>query len=389
MPCRVASELFERAHPDEIRARMRERLGGRAALVVVFASPAHSLAEITGALAADHDTVIGCSSAGEFIGHREAKGGVAVFAVAGDIVASAGLGRDLRQGPMSAIDEALEGQPVEVLGLPFRTGLVLLDPLSGVGEETALLVAEKLGDVPLAGGAAGDDLAMKETRVAVGALAATDAVVVAQLFTKEPLGLGVKHGHRVLSGPLTVTSADGDTVHTLNGEPAWDVWKRETKQAALAAGIDVDALRPEDEGAFLLRFEAGLSTMGETKVRAPLRRSGTSIGFATAVPDGSVIRITESSADSQVESAFIAATSARASLEGAPVAGALVFDCICRNLILGSEFVHAVARMSEALGGAPLAGFETYGEVALHAGALSGFHNTTSVVLAFPGARDR
>jgi methyl-accepting chemotaxis protein len=40
--------------------------------------------------------------------------------------------------------------------------------------------------------------------------------------------------------------------------------------------------------------------------------------------------------------------------------------------------------MSEALGGAPLSGFETYGEVALHDGSLSGFHNTTSVVLAFP-----
>lgn len=40
--------------------------------------------------------------------------------------------------------------------------------------------------------------------------------------------------------------------------------------------------------------------------------------------------------------------------------------------------------MVEELGGAPLAGFETYGEIALDAGDMSGFHNTTSVVLAFP-----
>jgi len=40
--------------------------------------------------------------------------------------------------------------------------------------------------------------------------------------------------------------------------------------------------------------------------------------------------------------------------------------------------------MSEELGGVPLAGFETYGEIALAAGDMSGFHNTTSVVLAFP-----
>ena len=66
------------------------------------------------------------------------------------------------------------------------------------------------------------------------------------------------------------------------------------------------------------------------------------------------------------------------------VAGALVFDCICRNLILEGDFSRAVLGMSEELGGAPLAGFETYGEIALDAGDMSGFHNTTSVVLAFP-----
>ena len=32
----------------------------------------------------------------------------------------------------------------------------------------------------------------------------------------------------------------------------------------------------------------------------------------------------------------------------------------------------------------PLAGFETYGEIALDAGDMSGFHNTTTVVLALP-----
>jgi methyl-accepting chemotaxis protein len=40
--------------------------------------------------------------------------------------------------------------------------------------------------------------------------------------------------------------------------------------------------------------------------------------------------------------------------------------------------------MVDELGGVPIAGFETYGEIALDAGDMSGFHNTTSVVLAFP-----
>jgi methyl-accepting chemotaxis protein len=385
MSCHAISELFQTASPEEIRRRVREALGERAALVVVFASPAHPLGEITALLALDHDTVIGCSSAGEFVGTQETKGGVSVFAIAGELVAFAGIGSALKEGTVAAIDEALSGQPTEVADFPFRTGLLLLDPLSGVGEEAALLVAEKLGDIPLAGGAAGDDLAMRATFVAAGARCASNAIVIAQVFSKAPLGLGVRHGHRPLSGPLTVTSADEAVVLTLDGKPAWEVWKDETRQAAALAGIDVDGLSPEEEGAFLLRFEGGLTTLDETKVRAPLRRlPNGGIAFATAVPEGSVLRITESSAASQIESAFVAARAASDALFGAPIAGALVFDCICRNLILGADFGRAVARMSEALGGAPIVGFETYGEIALHHGALSGFHNTTSVVLAFP-----
>ena len=44
----------------------------------------------------------------------------------------------------------------------------------------------------------------------------------------------------------------------------------------------------------------------------------------------------------------------------------------------------AVRGISDELGGAKIAGFETYGEIALDVGDMSGFHNTTSVVLAFP-----
>ncbi|MBL8742277.1 MAG: FIST C-terminal domain-containing protein, partial [Myxococcales bacterium] len=97
--------------------------------------------------------------------------------------------------------------------------------------------------------------------------------------------------------------------------------------------------------------------------------------------------IMESDPSRQVDSAVDAARAARAGLGAAEVAGALVFDCICRKLILGDEFAPMVRRVSEELGNAPLAGFETYGEIAMNSGDMSGFHNTTSVVLAFP--RDR
>ncbi len=62
----------------------------------------------------------------------------------------------------------------------------------------------------------------------------------------------------------------------------------------------------------------------------------------------------------------------------------MVFDCICRNLILGDRFVEAIDSIGEELGGVPLGGLETYGEIALQTEEFSGFHNTTTVLLAFP-----
>jgi methyl-accepting chemotaxis protein len=148
----------------------------------------------------------------------------------------------------------------------------------------------------------------------------------------------------------------------------------------------VDAIPREQEGAYFLRYEAGLASGSEYKIRAPLSRAEDgSISFACGVAEGAVIRITESEPAWQVESAREAARRARAQLGGRPVAGALVFDCICRSLILGPDFMGAVRAISSELGNAPLAGFETYGEIALDVGDMSGFHNTTSVVLAFPG----
>src|SRR6185369_14746197 len=189
----------------------------------------------------------------------------------------------------------------ELRGYPHRTAIVLLDPLAGNGEEVALMLAEALGpDQPIAGGAAGDDLAMKETRVACGHRVASDALVVAQIFSARPLSIGIRHGHRPLSGPLRVTRAEGGRVIEIEGRPAWDVWKEQTREAAAARGIDVDRLDATTTGAFLLQFEGGLANGDGYKIRAPLARNDDgSISFAAAIPQGAVLRITQSDAAAQ------------------------------------------------------------------------------------------
>jgi hypothetical protein len=392
MPTRIATAIAHGA-PVAAASKLEQELfgqlgGAEPVLVVVFASTEQPLGEVVRSLAPSFGgaVLLGASTAGEFTEKGDAKGAVCAFALAGDYRVFAGLGHGLKEAPAQAVKQALGGLPHDVPGYAHRTGILLLDPLAGNGEEVTLLTASQLGvDEPLAGGAAGDDLRMKSTVVSCGVEAASNAVVIAQIFSKEALGLGVCHGHTPLSPPLRVTRANGNVVEQIDGRPAWDVWLERTRERARERGIDLSKMTSAEEGGYLLRYEAGLAAGTEFKIRAPLSRNQDgAISFACGIPEGTVFRITESAPESQVASAREAARRARQQLGGRPAKGALVFDCICRNLILGAGFSAAVRGMSEELGGVPLAGFETYGEIALDAGDLSGFHNTTSVVLAFP-----
>lgn len=374
---------------EDLVADLDQQLDGvEANLICAFASPVCPLSQVTEMLSArfPKSTVIGASSAGEFAGTDESKGAISACAVGGDIQVRAGIGINLSKDTEGAVGTALSSSAVLLREYPYRTALILLDPLTGKGQEATLIAAALLGpEVPLAGGAAGDDLAMKSAEVALGPHASNDAVVIAVIHSKQRFGLGVKHGHSPFSQKLTVTRARDATVFEVDGKPAWDVWVEHTAKRAAQLGIDTQSLTEEQVGAFLVRFEAGLPVGSEYKIRAPLSRGADgSLTFACGIPEGNTLYITESDAARQVQSARAAAQSARAALGGAPVAGALVFDCICRDLVLGDEFNNALAAICHELGTERTAGFETYGEIALNTDDMSGFHTTTTVVLAFP-----
>lgn len=370
---------------------LAEQLGNDVpSLVCVFAAIAHDLRDVLDRARARWPAavVIGSSSAGEFTQTCEAKSSVTALAIAGDFEVRSGFSAGLHDDPEATVRAAIRELPAQLTGYPHRTAIMLLDPLSGRSEEATLLAAALLeheSPVRLVGGAAGDDLSMTKTFVGVGPDIGSDAIALAMIYSKRPFGIGVKHGHRALSQPFTVTKSDGNVVYELDGRPAWDVWREETRTVALKAGVDVDNLAAQDIGAFLLTYEAALTSGSALKVRAPLKLlDDGALSFACGIAQGSVLRITQSDPEGQIESAREAAAIARRQLGNDTPAGALVFDCICRNLILGDTFSNAVSAMSEELGGVPVGGFETYGEIALDVGDMSGFHNTTSVVLAVP-----
>ena len=216
---------------------------------------------------------------------------------------------------------------------------------------------------------------------------ATRAELLALLVSEKPFGLAVQHGHEPIAGPIEATAAEGGTIHELDGRPAFDVYREAVREPAREHyDIDVDDLAEGELQQVLTFFEFGVRT-GEDdyKVRWPGLTPDESgpLSFPGTIPEGTELFVMHSPKAAQIESAREAGRTAVESLDGQRPSGALVFDCACRGAILGEEFDQAVAAMDEAIG-APLAGFETYGEVNLQPGEMRGFHNTTSSILLFP-----
>jgi len=146
----------------------------------------------------------------------------------------------------------------------------------------------------------------------------------------------------------------------VEGRPAWDSGANRHK-GILSRGIDVTRLSPDEEGTFLCATEAGLAVGSSYKIRAPLSR-GRMVDQLFMRVRRSIIRITESvpNGNSRVHEKRLAAHAFAS--QGASSGGARL-RCICRNLILASSSTSRTG-ISRRTRGVPLAGFETYGEIA-------------------------
>jgi methyl-accepting chemotaxis protein len=123
----------------------------------------------------------------------------------------------------------------------------------------------------------------------------------------------------------------------------------------------------------------------EYKIRFPAScNSDGSLNFVCTMLEGSVIKIMDSEEKDQITSAKQAAKIALNASKGQRLAGAIIFDCACRAAILQEQFSEVIEVNKEVLGSLPFVGGETYGEIAMELGQLSGFHNTTSVIMLFP-----
>jgi methyl-accepting chemotaxis protein len=336
----------------------------------------------------DEAQIIGCSSSGEFTEKAVSKKSVAVGLISSDVYRFQVKGMTGLKENVEGIFPRLRGKFDDFLKQEGETSIMMMiDGLAGNGEEATLCASASFGfGAKIVGGAAGDDLAFQQTYVIANDSILTNAVSLCVVKGPAPFFTGVKHGHTPLSEPLTVTKARENVLYTIDNRNAWDVWKEKTREKAKELGLDVDQVTTASEVAsVLLRFELGLETDTGYKIRVPLSKNDDgSLNFACTIPEGAHFRVMQGTKNDQIVSAREAAELSKHARGDQNTAGVLVFDCVCRSLILGDQFKDGVNAIQQVIGDVPLLGFETYGEICMDLVQFSGFHNTTSVVVLIP-----
>lgn len=351
-------------------------------LLVVFASPAHDLGAMLAGVRelAPATPLIGCSTAGEIATDGPSDASVVVTALGGSgfsvtTNAARNASTDLRQAGAAAAMCAENGPAAE-----HQVLLLLSDGLGGDQQEVVRGAYSVVGaSVPLVGGCAGDDMAMRKTFQFFDGEVLEDSVVAAAINSDAPFGIGVQHGWTRVGAPFLVTASSGTRVLALDDRPALDVYL-ERLEAPDDARTDPAAFTR-----FALTHPFGLSRRSGEEVRfiAEANFDDRSIGCIAEVPQGGLAWIMEGDATSVLDATISACSQAVDGLSGRRPLGFLAFDCIARRGVLGSEGIREeVARIKSYSRGAPVAGFYTYGEIARTHG-VSGFHNQTLVVLAF------
>lgn len=252
-------------------------------------------------------------------------------------------------------------------GLPYSTTALWLQPGS-LGEQ--VLKELRVHTRPfqqVVGGVASDQGVFRSPRVMVDGEAGPTAGAALHIFDSVNWGVGVEHGLTRVGNARVVTKASGTRLTQLDGAPAKDAWAQ------------------TDPG-FLLKHPLGVLLFDQvTHVRAPFAVSKAGdVRLVGSLAEGAVVSVLEGDVENVVAAAGRAAREARANLKGAEAAAVLVFDCFCRDILLGDAFPRAIDAIREVFPTEPLAGLVTFGEIARFGGRLDGWHNATVVVAAIP-----
>jgi hypothetical protein len=331
-------------------------------------------------------SLIGCSGSG-LIGPGEAEQGsfyVGVMAIASDEIRfDTAMAGDVKSNP-SASGIKIGGALRSKVGDDALCLITLADGLTfnfdkfRAGLEGAMRLKASL---PMVGGAAGDDLRMKQTYQYCDDAAISDGVVCALMSGSARVATAVNHGCIPLGEARTITRAVGNLIYEIDGVPVL---------TALKEYLAPDEIDNWDRA--VINLSLGFKTPGTMEgydeylirmIPAKDDQAG-SITIPTEVTSGTQVWMTRRDKDKISEGVRKIAASVKEQLAGDRPKFILHFDCVGRGgmMFREQEKRQLLVELQEQIDReAPWLGFYTYGEIG-PVGKLDCFHNYTLVLAA-------
>ena len=320
---------------------------------------------------------IGCSTAGEIFGRGLEDGTLAVA-----VLKFAHTTVRLATSEIPDADASFQAgvQLASTLAAPdLRSIFVLSDGLSVNGSELVKGLSQALPEgVVVTGGLAGDGDRFQKTWVLVDKTPRSHHVTAVGLYGER---VGIAHGSRggwdVLGPEREVTSAKGNVLYALDGQPALTLYKKYLGERA--AGLPATGLL------FPLAIRNDLEEDGLT-VRTILSvdESHNSITFAGDIPQGSFVRLMRANFDRLIDGAAeVAASIDLGDFHGGPLLSVAI-SCVGRRLVLGQRTEEEIdVTLDELPPGCELVGYYSYGELSPLASGRCDLHNQTMTLSLF------
>ena len=307
------------------------------------------------------DVVVGCSTAG-VISERGLIRGIGAISLKGikaktKLVAGTGLE---------------VGQEVGKDFTDFKNGTVFVFPDGFLDNIPDFLIGiyNCLGyNFVYIGGGSGDNLGGIRTQQFTEGGVTSRGYSLAVTDLKLSVAMG--HGFNPITRPMVVTKAVGKIVLEIDGERAFDVYRRYVRCSVERFAYD---------GMF---HPVGILSVDGYIIRDPIDvdKEG-AIKFVSEVPKNSIIAIMDSSASELIKTAESVAERAVSGVKNPKFA--FVFDCVSRSVLLEDRFKEELRGIVNVLN-VPIIGFLTFGEVYGY-NTVPMFHNK-SVVIGVGGSK--
>ncbi|MGQ5523023.1 nitric oxide-sensing protein NosP [Chitinimonas sp. PSY-7] len=297
--------------------------------------------------------VVGCTTAGEigpkgYLDHSL----TGLSFPKGSYVAETGLLRNLDDFNLpeghsfshQLVEQLENRQPV----LPNRFGFLLIDGLSMREEVVACSIQNALGQIPLIGGSAGDDLKFEHTHLFYKGVFHSNCALLLLIATLHPIQPFKTQHFTATSNRFVVTAADPPNrlIYEINGRPA-------AVEYAKFIDVPVDKLSAE----YFAASPLVLLIDGEEYVRSIQKANpDNSLTFFCAIDEGLVLRLAKGGDLTQ----NLIQTFEQIKDEIGSLQLVLGCDCILRNLELSQSPAKTTA--GDMFKEYNMVGFSTYGE---------------------------